>query len=134
MVDLVAKTLGGLAEDAIFIIRYIGQAIGQRVASSEAPNCTRHLFYVSPFPFGVAMPFYGCTTIQLSPLPLMARFNAPFIFRLVFRLVLLIFSIVLLYLFCPYSTQLTTCTCLLVSINYLVACSCNFPLINFLKI
>ena len=45
-ISLVAETLGGLAEDTIFIIRAIGQAIGLRAASSEAraPNCTRHLF------------------------------------------------------------------------------------------
>ena len=37
-------------------------------------------FIVSPLPFGVAMLFRGCTTIQLSLLPLMAWFNAPLSF------------------------------------------------------
>ena len=43
-IPLVAETLSGLAEDTILIIRIIGQAIGQRDAYPEAPNCTRHLF------------------------------------------------------------------------------------------
>ena len=44
-IPVVAETLGGLAEDTIFIIRFLGEAIAQRSTPEESSTCCKQLFH-----------------------------------------------------------------------------------------
>ena len=44
-VPIVAKTLGGLAEDSIATVRALGKAIAQRTDPENYPSCTRQLYH-----------------------------------------------------------------------------------------
>ena len=44
-IPVVAETLGGLAEDTIFIIRFLGEAIAQRSTPQESSTCSKQLFH-----------------------------------------------------------------------------------------
>ena len=43
-IPLVAKTLGGLADDTIQTVRSIGKAIADRVGTTDSSNSSKHLF------------------------------------------------------------------------------------------
>ena len=43
-IPIVAETLGGLAEDAIFTVRFLGRAIADRTGSMDPISTTRHIF------------------------------------------------------------------------------------------
>ena len=43
-IPIVAETLGGLAEDAIFTVRSLGRAIADRAGSMDSISTTRHIF------------------------------------------------------------------------------------------
>ena len=44
-IPVVVETLGGLAEDTIFIIRFLWEAIAQRSTPQESSTCSKQLFH-----------------------------------------------------------------------------------------
>ena len=62
-IPIVAETLGGLAEDAIFTVRSLGRAIADRASSMDPLSTTRHIFQR----FAIALWRGQCVPLAPSP-------------------------------------------------------------------
>ena len=129
-IPFVMETLGGLAEDSIFILRSLGKAIAQRVGSldmsTDTSVCTKQLFHRTAIALWRGNATNGFTASQLSFPQRTALFNSSLFPLLTSCIVLYILYIIYIYFFCV-CICIYVCLCVRACVCVCVCvCACVF--------